>query len=160
MEKTIGDYKGGPVVLDYEPDEAPYPWTVFCLDDPSSTIRHRFPTEEEARAYAAGRYHLPVVQRNADPYKEWPDRADQQKIRVTMHWPEHRRCFCIDELPDRTWLAARGNQGFSFPTQYEALAFAAGRNWCGIKWYRHAREADRTRYRWYQNSREQDLIRW
>lgn len=142
MMEMIGEYKGEPVFLDYEPDKAPLPWAIWCLRDPGSIIRRNFPTEGEAKAYAAGRYHLPVEQCSADPDANWPDVKDWHKRRIGMYYPDNRSGFWIFTIPDGRWTAARGNRGFLFDTKGEALAFAAGRNWCGIKWYRNTREQD------------------
>ena len=144
MMEAIGKYKGASVFLDYDPSKDPTPWVICCCRS-NGIDRQFFPNEEEAKAYAAGKYHLEVKRCAADPYMDWPGREDQLKIRGTAHWPEHRMFFSVDSVPDGTWVVARGNQGFSFKTREEALAFAAGRNWCGIKWYRSAREEQEER---------------
>ena len=140
--ETLGTYKSSTVFLDYDPSKAPFMWIVWCR---CSDIfnGHGFPTEGEARAFAAGRYHLPAEECNADPWAYWPDPADWWKNHLHKDyavWPDRKKGFFITECPDGAFILSRGNDGYRFPTEWECWAFAAGRNWCGIKWYRSARK--------------------
>ena len=101
-----------------------------------------FLTMGEKLAYDAGCFDSPVERCNADPRTYWPDPADWHKnssLKDYAVWPDRKKGFRITECPDGSFILSRGNDGYKFSTEWECWAYAVGRKWVGIKWYRRAR---------------------
>jgi len=116
--EQLGTYRRFPVYLMHFPGEHGDLWSWCCRLGSSG---YYFPTEGEARAYAAGRYGLAVERRKALP-------ATDKMIRLRTYWFD-RRNSTIDQDSDGKYVLSRSGRGYVFPTLWDAYAYAVGRNW-------------------------------
>ncbi len=110
-------------------------------------MQEDFRTEAEELAYNAGRFGLPVKQAGPYPCFDWAPEERLGHYSAAI-WPRGKHFFCITECPDGTWLIERRNERYKFSTRMECWAYAVGRNWCGIKDLRGARNEQCPTYAW------------
>lgn len=116
--EQLGTFRRFPVYLMHFPGEHGELWSWCCR---CASGGHYFPTEGEARAYAAGRYGF-AVERCAAP--------SQTMDTVTLRpYSFDRRRTTITLGPDGKFVLARGGRGYAFGSLWDAYAYAVGRNW-------------------------------